>query len=550
MEAIFAKEELTPYTLIWDDDHVEFLNALRAPYDPKDEEALPNIERSAYEATLQNPHSVKKISAKNFKARATRRGKSRALLQAALQTLATNVEQHHHDAVWRPVMQLERQPHRTAVTAQTTSSKDLAPSPEPSFPFTKSYLEFRSKQRLLRKLVAASSSGEDAQAWNKVGDWVFSKPFASKFMIDATMRKPLNLVRMAIAKLRHAQKFIDADLSQGASSELLTQRAQYVAFLSSVEEASNLSDFQTLLDRNEHSRHLQVLSKHLVLPEDLQDLERLLSFKFTGMSDAEIRVLGRGFGQLLQRLVAQISTARSTAATSRNLLVQRAREALKKRRFEMQSSPLYLKEQCPSLSELAQSLYNSRGRPSHEAALTFLKNQLVDECHKNAGHIATNHEELWSFAATSADPNPSKRWFHLDKWTLEGRPRIVRSAAQKGKEPILPDMDRSGSEGDDGEALDDQPTNNHHPFDRPATKPQIEIGHGHLMPREIMEFDWDRDAKYVENAPDPEEHYVREALPCVDGVIWADWDSDPPAEQMMLADNPPFSESEEEKQEG
>lgn len=405
IETSLGREKRSPYAILWEPGHDQFITTLRARYDINDEEALPNVESHAYATTLRRSRPVECLTETDLKARAIRRGRHRAMLQTALRTLATNKEQDYRGGWWPPVVDPAPQPPSNQQRTAPLPSNDLESSSQDPFFYTKRYLEFRNQQRLLERLVIANGLSDDiSEEWAHAGQHVFAKPFTSVSIIKARMAK--------------TAKFLSSVLLRFTGGESITRLTASPPDLPP-EQVQHWKQRALLIRSIQAGARTYTGPKYpgttLLDPHELRTLQMMSQVYLSEVSRENIRQFGRKFGQLYQKLMQQFHSIGQSLEV-RSALVQRARRAIKTRRRAMVTSFPDRTEQSLSVVELATPLHTGRGRLTHKTAARLVQSRIAEECHQSTRRATTDHRQLWSFSASIPAEIRRRQWFSLEKW--------------------------------------------------------------------------------------------------------------------------------------
>ena len=146
------REDHPPFTIERPDDHEIFRDGLRAPTDRGRE--LRRTERNGFNEVLQDPALVQRHLEEGsqrtehgrFDVRATKRGRTRAAVQIALRSFATNREQHFVGGWRHRVLRLPAEPlPEPSVPAMALPAKGAEGSSIDPFEWTKKVLDLQKR---------------------------------------------------------------------------------------------------------------------------------------------------------------------------------------------------------------------------------------------------------------------------------------------------------------------------------------------------------------------------------------------------------------------
>lgn len=146
------REDHPPFTIDRPDDHDIFREGLRAPTDRGRE--LRRIETNGYNGVLQDPSHVRlplevrreQTEHGRFNIRATQRGRTRAAVQIALHSFATNREQHFVGSRRHRVLRLPAEPlPEPSVPAMALPAEGAQGSSNDPFQWTKKVMELQKR---------------------------------------------------------------------------------------------------------------------------------------------------------------------------------------------------------------------------------------------------------------------------------------------------------------------------------------------------------------------------------------------------------------------
>ncbi|KAI9777896.1 MAG: hypothetical protein M1816_004385 [Peltula sp. TS41687] len=459
VKTALGRGKRSSYAILWEPGHDKFVNALRAQYDINDEEALPYVEGHAYSATLGGSCPVERLTGVDDKAKATRRGGHRAILQTALRTLATNEEQSHRGGSWPPLVESAPQPPSNQQWKPPPTPSTSEPSSRDPFFYTKCYLEFRNQQRLFEQLAI---SDETSAEWAHEGQRIFAKPFATASIIKERMAKSagfLSSVLLALSGGDDVTRFAALSPDLPPEEKPWQQRALLIKSIQA-----------------EAPGHVGPECPTTTLPDldELRTLQEMTQVHLSQASRKELRQFGRKFGGLYQKLMQQLQSIDQTLE-ARSALLQKARGALKERRHAMGAS-----FQCSTLVELAKPLHTGRDKLNCKTAARLFQSRIAEECHQGARAATTDHRQLWSFSASIPAEIKRRQWFSLEKCSGRGSANHVIWPNQSSV-PISLDVPEMGNpvphdtpQRDSGQAI--------------PTEPVPAAGLGVLMPNEILNW--------------------------------------------------------------
>ncbi|KAI9810190.1 MAG: hypothetical protein M1827_006636 [Pycnora praestabilis] len=440
------KEDKPPFTVDRKPDQGHFLAVMRSPC--AEGINLRNVERLAYRKTLKNPHQCNAwLQNKTFEQRAEKRGRRRAAIQVALQTLCRNSEQNFESDSERRMLILPQRPSpepREPEMFKALPESERPASPDP-FEFTKKNIRFQQDQKRIEDLEQSTRQNARAEEWKrsqhsaaklKKGSeskdmtqlYVFDKPTLSRGVLKAKYEKRFRVFVNLLfdlmlsdgpdlffnqgshpgSAIRHALKVI---------YDLPRNHVSYKIKLSFVKVLANCRD-EAFVDGLNNGRTSAPLTE-----EEISKIEEYVVIEGNiNLVHQDLVSLIAKFKNELGSLLRQLSI--NTFDQDIKPLLEESGRCLQSWREDAQAYSPWLKTEGShlSLEELAQLFGNNPDVLTHEEALSFLNKKIIQENANDQRSCKLNHEVLWSFTKALPVSSKGRRFFSLERWSGFKRP--------------------------------------------------------------------------------------------------------------------------------
>lgn len=178
-----------------------------------------------------------------------------------------------------------------------------------------------------------------------------------------------------------------------------------------------------------------------------------------------------------------------------------------------------------SLEQLALPLNNNHAVKTEADALRLIEEAMWKEAQENR-HSRKAKTKDWDLVAQELATERPRNYFAPRRWPPPNEAKGSTSVKRKAMQAAVKDLDEKrvrfnvpyeAVEKSAGATM--RRLSPEEPEKPPVTRePPPEVGHGKLIPREILEFNNKNDGSQLENAPDPLEHYS----PNERGYFWAE----------------------------